>query len=158
MNDYLDMIDESGEGILRIRQGVGTVVFAPTLEQVYLSCRHGGGEFNGQWQNPGGKLEVGEAPNAGAARELFEETGLQRTFLPNRLFLTTLGKNSRGHYLFHWFFTILREDECLKWTEPDQNSPWQPYSISQLKDMPLMPFLHKAILVAHAIVKGDCER
>lgn len=158
MKDYLDIVDDSGDGDPRIRQGIGVIVFAPTLEHVYLSLRHGGGEFNGFWQNPGVKLEVGEAPNAGAARGLFEETGLRRTFLLNRLFLTTLGKNSRGHYLFHWFFTVLREEETLKRMEPDQNTPWEPYSISMLKQMPLMPFLHKAVLVAHAIVKGDCER
>lgn len=158
MNTYLDIIDQSSEGILRIRQGVGVIVFNTALTQVYLSERRGGGEFNGLWQNPGGKLEIGESPNAGAARELKEETGLSRLFLPHRNFLTTLGKNKRGHYLFHWFFTVLDFDEVLERSEPEQNSDWHLYPIEHLKGIPMMPFLHKATIVAHALVKGTCER
>jgi 8-oxo-dGTP diphosphatase len=30
----------------------------------------------GKWNGPGGKIEPGESPEAGAAREVFEETGL----------------------------------------------------------------------------------
>lgn len=155
MTDYTDIIEESSEGIPRIRQGVGIIVFANTrYNEVFLSKRTGGGEFDGLWQNPGGKLEPGEAPNAGANRELKEETGLVRLFLPSRNFITTLGKNVRGHYLFHWFYTTLRGDEIMQQIEPTQNTLWVPVPIADMDCFTLMPNLHAITLIAQARMKG----
>jgi len=41
-----------------------------------LFIERGTGEDRGTWSTPGGHLEVCESPQAGAARELEEETGL----------------------------------------------------------------------------------
>ena len=42
-----------------------------------LLVRRGAEPFKGYWDIPGGFLEPGEHPEAGAMREIFEETGLQ---------------------------------------------------------------------------------
>ncbi|MGW1029022.1 NUDIX domain-containing protein [Streptomyces sp. NPDC002577] len=52
-------------------------VFDKDLAQVVL-VKH---RWRG-WVPPGGKVEAGETPREGAARELFEETGLQAELLP----------------------------------------------------------------------------
>jgi len=45
-------------------------------ERAVLMVRRARGPFAGAWSFPGGRLEPGEAPEAAARRELFEETGL----------------------------------------------------------------------------------
>ncbi|MEZ4401936.1 MAG: (deoxy)nucleoside triphosphate pyrophosphohydrolase [Kofleriaceae bacterium] len=44
--------------------------------RVLISQRRAGQAFAGQWEFPGGKLEPGEAPVDGLARELREELGV----------------------------------------------------------------------------------
>ncbi|WP_459191781.1 NUDIX domain-containing protein [Halosimplex sp. J119] len=55
-----------------VPMGRATVVDGDSLLLVEL----GVGEDAGEWALPGGRLEHGESPRAGAARELEEETGL----------------------------------------------------------------------------------
>lgn len=146
MSDYTDIICSETRSI---HQAVGVIVFADTrFEEVYLSKRTGGGEFHGLWQNPGGKLELGETPEVGAARELKEETGLVRTLYSDRLIMTTLGRNIRGHYLFHWYWTYLEAGETLSQTEPDQATKWVPIRVEDLINFRLMPNLHNVTLIA----------
>ena len=54
--------------------GIGGVVIE---EGRALLIRRGSEPLRGQWSIPGGMLEVGETLQAGAARELLEETGLE---------------------------------------------------------------------------------
>jgi ADP-ribose pyrophosphatase YjhB (NUDIX family) len=54
--------------------GVGGVVVE---DGRVLLIRRGSEPLRGQWSIPGGKLELGESLEAGVARELLEETGLQ---------------------------------------------------------------------------------
>ncbi|MEE4361078.1 MAG: NUDIX domain-containing protein [Pseudomonadales bacterium] len=46
-------------------------------DRVLLLRRAGTGLADGDWAPPGGRLEPGETPRAGAVRELAEETGLR---------------------------------------------------------------------------------
>jgi 8-oxo-dGTP diphosphatase len=54
--------------------GVGGVVIEGGRA---LLIRRGSEPLRGQWSIPGGMLELGESLQAGVARELLEETGLQ---------------------------------------------------------------------------------
>jgi 8-oxo-dGTP diphosphatase len=54
--------------------GVGGVVID---DGQALLIRRGAEPLRGQWSIPGGMLELGESLQAGVARELLEETGLQ---------------------------------------------------------------------------------
>lgn len=54
--------------------GVGGVIIE---DRRTLLIRRGSEPLRGQWSIPGGTLELGESLQAGVARELLEETGLQ---------------------------------------------------------------------------------
>jgi ADP-ribose pyrophosphatase YjhB (NUDIX family) len=54
--------------------GIGGVVIE---EGRALLIRRGSEPLRGQWSIPGGTLELGESLQAGVARELLEETGLE---------------------------------------------------------------------------------
>ena len=49
---------------------------------------------NGEWELPGGHLHVGEKHKPGAAREVFEETGI-------RIFKMKLVRKEKNFKLFH---------------------------------------------------------
>ncbi len=44
--------------------------------EVLIARRSGGGQFDGYWELPGGKVEAGESPVEALVRELHEELGL----------------------------------------------------------------------------------
>lgn len=49
----------------------------------YMICRRGPGRrLEGVWEFPGGKLEAGETPEQGLARELREELGIETEIGP----------------------------------------------------------------------------
>lgn len=54
--------------------GIGGVVIEASRT---LLIRRGSEPLRGQWSIPGGTLELGESLQAGVARELLEETGLE---------------------------------------------------------------------------------
>ena len=55
--------------------GVGAVIVTDDLRVVLVKRRHE--PLAGQWSLPGGRLELGETLEAGLAREMLEETGLE---------------------------------------------------------------------------------
>ncbi len=50
--------------------------------QVLVCQRRAGGRHGLAWEFPGGKVEPGESPEAGLARELHEELGIRATIGP----------------------------------------------------------------------------
>lgn len=81
--------------------GVGAVILAEDGRVVLVKRRHE--PLAGQWSLPGGMLELGESLEAGAAREVFEETGLVVTVGPvvevfDRILLDDVGR-VRYHFV-----------------------------------------------------------
>jgi 8-oxo-dGTP diphosphatase len=80
------------------RVGVGIVI---TRGEEVLLLRRANVHGQGTWSTPGGHLEFGETPEACAAREAFEETGVQVT---NVCFigLTNDVFDESRHYITIW--------------------------------------------------------
>jgi 8-oxo-dGTP diphosphatase len=56
---------------------VAGVIFNPTRTEVLVALRKPEQHQGDRWEFPGGKLESGESIEAGLARELIEEVGIQ---------------------------------------------------------------------------------
>ena len=52
--------------------------------KVLIGCRPKGRSLAGQWEFPGGKVEIGESPQEALTRELKEELGIQAQVGPAR--------------------------------------------------------------------------
>ena len=112
--------------------------FHPSFEVVSCFCEYDGeilllkrqshkpqGET---WGVPAGKMEYGETPAEGIARELYEECGLQREASSIHFFKTVYVKYVEVdfiYYIFVTFFEIkpriqIREDEHVeyRWVSP----------------------------------------
>lgn len=90
----------------------------------------------GKWNGVGGKLEPGESPREGAAREALEETGLRVSHLkPHGILKFYFGNRNDLDFIVHVFSTsdfegILKasEEGVLRWFHFDEipyHSMWQ---------------------------------
>lgn len=78
-----------------------------------------------KWEFPGGKVEVGETPEAALARELNEELGIEATIGPR---LTTVRHNYRnGAAIEIQFFTVTGFTGELE-NKIFQEMLWSPFS------------------------------
>ena len=71
------MLHQSRKGILHVTAGV-----IRRNGRILIARRRGPGALAGLWEFPGGKLEPGELPAEGLARELQEELGITGTIGP----------------------------------------------------------------------------
>jgi 8-oxo-dGTP diphosphatase len=103
--------------------------------RVLLAQRPPGKQLAGFWEFPGGKLELGERPEAALIRELREELGIE----VKEPCLAPLTFASHGYEDFHLLmplyvcrrwegFVTAREGQTLKWVAP-----------RQLRDYPMPP-------------------
>lgn len=117
-----------------IRVGVGCWLFN-NFGHVLLGKRlskHG----SGTWAPPGGHLEFGEEPIQCAARELFEETGLQVPPHKFKFFGITndIFTDGNKHYLTIHYFTYFDTDisHSIYVKEPDKCETWQWFNLKKL--------------------------
>ena len=81
------------------RVGVGVIV---TKGERVLMIKRQGAHGQGTWSMPGGHLEYGESPEACAARETLEETGVEIANLRALGFTNDLFEESGRHYITLW--------------------------------------------------------
>jgi 8-oxo-dGTP diphosphatase len=102
---------------------VGVAVVRDPAGQVLLAERTARQVAAGFWELPGGKIEPGETPAQGAARELLEETGLQAGKLhPFMSYAHAFPTKSVMLHIFQaatWHGTPSgREGQRLAWADP----------------------------------------
>ena len=83
----------------RPRVGVGVIV---TKGERVLLIRRKGVHGQGTWSTPGGHLEHGESPEACAARETMEETGVEVANVRALGFTNDVFEESGLHYITLW--------------------------------------------------------
>jgi 8-oxo-dGTP pyrophosphatase MutT (NUDIX family) len=71
------LTDLAGTGPQPQAYALSTVVYAERGDEILLLQRAEGSALAGEWFLPGGMVERDEDPEAGARRELFEESGLE---------------------------------------------------------------------------------
>jgi len=125
---------------------------------VLLAQRPPGKSLAGQWEFPGGKVELGETPEGALCRELGEELGIEiRPSALTPLTFASLGdRNSNNvHLLMPLFVAVDRwsgevrgaEGQELRWVNASQLSDW-PMPIA---DKVLLPAVRQALLRATAV-------
>jgi len=94
--------------------------------RILMSQRPAGKDHAGQWEFPGGKVEVGETPERAATRELYEELGVE----PCERCLQPFSFTSYAYPDFDLFMPLYlcrqwdgfarpKEGQHVKWVWPD---------------------------------------
>lgn len=107
--------------------------------------------FAGRWALPGGFVNVGEAVDRAARRELTEETGMQRVFLEQLYTFGAPGRDPREHVVSVAYYALVRlSDHRVQAATDARDAAW-----FAIDDVPSLAFDHQKILkVAHDRLKG----
>lgn len=97
--------------------------------------------FKDQWALPGGFLEEDETFEAGAIRELEEETGLKIDTLEQAGVVGTPGRDPRGRTISIIFFGIVNNPGKVKGNDDASDAGW-----FNLNNLPRLAFDHLQIL------------
>ena len=89
------------------RVGVGAVVLR---EGRVLLVRRGVAPARGLWAIPGGGLRIGETLQAGAEREILEETGIVIRAGAPVFTCDSLERDAEGHFRFHYVIVDMAAD------------------------------------------------
>ena len=111
-------------------------------ENKIFATARGYGEFKGQWEFPGGKIEAGETPEEALAREIKEE--LETEIMVGSLIHTIEYDYPTFHLSMDCFWCeivkgdlVLKEHEAAKWVTKEQlNSvEWLPADIKLVENI-----------------------
>lgn len=108
------------------RRATWVVVVAGLMRRqgkVLVGRRPDSGSLPGRWEFPGGKLELGESPEAALTRELSEELGIEAQIGPLKLVATHTYNKTGILFLFfevkYWKGQIkMQQHPDLRWVTP----------------------------------------
>jgi len=122
---------------------VDSVVLRPHKGLIeVLLIKRGHDPFAGFYALPGGFLEMDEEPKLGAARELFEETEVEKIPLEPLLACGQTGRDPRGRCVTLVFGALINGDEL----NPKGGDDASEASWFALKSLPTMAFDHERVL------------
>lgn len=135
--------------------GLGVIMLRPMgATRAVLLVRRGKPPNAGRWSIPGGAQELGETAEAGARRELLEETGLHAGRLLLAAHVDSITRDSAGAVQFH--YTIL--DFAAEWAggEPQAggdaaDAAWAP--LDGLAPYNLWSEAHRVIALAQDVLR-----
>jgi ADP-ribose pyrophosphatase YjhB (NUDIX family) len=96
--------------------------------------------FEGRWALPGGPIEVAEALETAAGRNLFATTGLTSTYLEQLYCFGEVDRSPRGRVVSVVYWALVRSDEAELAAE-GENVRWFPAD-----DLPQLAFDHNTIV------------
>ena len=131
---------------------VDCVVFGLDDEELkVLLIERGGEPFAGAWALPGGFVEMDEALDVAAGRELSEETGLGKVFLEQLFTFGDPGRDPRGHTVSVAYYALVHiRDHRVRAATDARDVNW--FAVA---DPPPLAFDHGKILeMAHGRLKG----
>lgn len=99
----------------------------------------------GQWDVPGGQLELGEDPEDGARRELREEAGI--TVGPLRLlhYTSNVDPERDTQFVRMIFVAVVHERNVT--LNPDEHTEYRWVNPREPVDLPLLPFVRDCFLL-----------
>ena len=115
------------------RKTVEVVAAIIKKENKFFATQRGYGEFQGGWEFPGGKIELGETREEALVREIEEE--LETLIEVGDLLDTVEYDYPKFHLTMHCFFCtiksgdlVLKEHEAARWLTKDElnNVDWLP--------------------------------
>lgn len=120
-------------------------------DHVLVAQRAPDSSLAGLWEFPGGKIELGETPEAALVRELAEELAL--TVLPDSL--VPLGFASHAYPDFHLVLLLYL---CREWSGPPTGVEGQPLrwvNLSALASLPMPPADVPLVEVLRRVLAAD---
>lgn len=129
-------------------QNIAVTVDAVIFKEVQngydlLLIRRKNEPFKSQWSLPGGFLEMDEALETGALRELKEETGLSLEKLQQVGAFGALGRDPRGRTISVAFAGKIKNPSEVEGGDDAEDAQWFP-----LDDLPELAFDHAEIIKA----------
>jgi len=120
---------------------VSTVIFALGSEGLRIPLvRRIRQPFEGQWALPGGPIEVSEALEASAGRNLFETTGLRSTYLEQLYCFGDVDRAPGERVVSVVYWALVRPDEAAL-AAVDENVQW-----FAADELPELAFDHNRIV------------
>ncbi|MCJ8347100.1 NUDIX hydrolase [bacterium] len=83
--------------------------------------------FENTWSLPGGRVQFNESIDQGAARKLFQETGLENVFLEQLYTFGDLGRDPRSRVVSVGYYSLIHIPKYQN-LEQLKNSKWVPLS------------------------------
>jgi len=124
----------------QIRVAAAVICDSMEAKKKILATARGYGEFKGQWEFPGGKIEAGETPKQALAREIMEELAVEIE-IGDHIY-TVEYDYPNFHLTMECFWAqiksgkpVLKEAEAARWLAKENlNSvPWLPADVELIQ-------------------------